>query len=56
VISTRLDLVDRETLEANSTWVFIDVFWILGALSLAMIPLMFLIKSAPRPHEPVSPH
>jgi len=27
---------------------FIDVFWILGIICLAMIPLMFLIKPAPR--------
>jgi DHA2 family multidrug resistance protein len=27
---------------------FIDVFWILGVICLAMIPLMFFIKSAPR--------
>lgn len=28
---------------------FIDVFWILGVICFAMIPLMFLIKSAPPP-------
>jgi len=27
---------------------FIDVFWILGVVCLSMIPLMLLIKSAPR--------
>jgi DHA2 family multidrug resistance protein len=27
---------------------FIDVFWLLGVVCLAMIPLMFLIKSSPR--------
>ena len=35
---------------------FIDVFWILGVLCLAMVPLMFFIKSAPRSQEPVSGH
>ena len=35
---------------------FIDVFWILGGVCLAMIPLMFLIKSSPRHTAPVSAH
>jgi len=30
---------------------FIDVFWLLGVVCLAMIPLMFLIKKAPPHHE-----
>jgi MFS transporter, DHA2 family, multidrug resistance protein len=35
---------------------FIDVFWILGIVCLAMIPFMFLIKATPRHDEPVSMH
>jgi len=35
---------------------FIDVFWILGGVCLAMIPFMFLIKSVPKQHDPVSAH
>jgi len=30
---------------------FIDVFWLLGAVCLAMIPLMFLIKKTPAHHD-----
>jgi MFS transporter, DHA2 family, multidrug resistance protein len=30
---------------------FIDVFWLLGVVCLAMIPLMFLIKKTPPHHE-----
>jgi hypothetical protein len=30
---------------------FIDVFWLLGVVCLLMIPLMFLIKTAPRHHD-----
>jgi DHA2 family multidrug resistance protein len=35
---------------------FIDVFWILGVVCLAMIPLMLLIKSAPRGEVSSSVH
>lgn len=37
---------------------FIDVFWLLGVMCLLMIPLMFLIKTAPRHHdeEPLPTH
>jgi hypothetical protein len=35
---------------------FVDVFWVLGATCLAMIPLMFLMKKT-RPHRaPVAVH
>jgi len=37
-----------ELLRQANMLAFIDVFWILGVICLAMIPLMFLIKSAPR--------
>jgi len=49
-------LLYDELLRQAAMLAFIDVFWILGVLSLAMIPPMFLIKSAPRSHEPVSAH
>ncbi len=35
---------------------FIDVFWILGVVCLAMIPLMFLIKSPGQQGEPLPMH
>jgi hypothetical protein len=35
---------------------FIDVFWLLGATCLAMIPLMFLMKKARPRGGPVSVH
>lgn len=35
---------------------FIDVFWLLGIVCLAMIPLMFLIKSPGRQGESVPMH
>jgi DHA2 family multidrug resistance protein len=35
---------------------FIDVFWILGAVCLAMIPAMFLIKSGQHTSEGISVH
>ena len=49
-------LLNDELLRQSAMLAFIDVFWILGALSLAMIPLMLLIESAARSHEPVSTH
>lgn len=47
-------LLYNERLRQSAMLAFIDVFWTVGVLSLAMIPLMFLIKSAPRTQEPVS--
>ena len=35
---------------------FVDVFWILGILCLAMIPLIFIMKRAPRSQTPVLAH
>ena len=35
---------------------FIDVFWLLGIVCLAMIPLMFLIKSPGKQGEGVTMH
>jgi len=50
-------LLYDELLRQSAMLSFIDVFWILGVLSLAMTPLMFLIKPAPpRPREPVPAH
>ena len=45
-----------QLLRQSSMLAFVDVFWLLGATCLAMIPLMFLMKKA-RPHSgPVSAH
>jgi DHA2 family multidrug resistance protein len=40
----------------SSMLAFIDVFWLLGATCLAMIPLMFLMKKARPRGGPVSVH
>jgi len=46
-----------ELIRQSNMLAFIDVFWILGVICLAMIPLMFLIKTAPRGQKPaVSAH
>jgi DHA2 family multidrug resistance protein len=37
-----------ELVRQSNMLAFIDVFWILGVICFAMIPLMFFIKSAPR--------
>jgi MFS transporter, DHA2 family, multidrug resistance protein len=42
-----------ETQRQAAMLAFIDVFWILGVVCIAMIPLVFIMKKAP-PHQPVS--
>ena len=37
-----------ELVRQSNMLAFIDVFWILGVICFAMIPLMFFIKSVPR--------
>lgn len=49
-------LLYDELLRQSAMLAFIDVFWILGVLSLAMTPLLFLIKPSPRPREPMPAH
>ena len=41
-----------ETQRQAAMLAFIDVFWILGVVCIAMIPLVFIMKKAP-PHQPV---
>jgi MFS transporter, DHA2 family, multidrug resistance protein len=49
-------LLYSQLLRQSSMLAFVDVFWLLGATCLAMIPLMFLMKKA-RPHGgPISAH
>jgi DHA2 family multidrug resistance protein len=49
-------LLYSQLIRQSSMQAFVDVFWLLGATCLAMIPLMFLMKKA-RPHRgPVSVH
>jgi MFS transporter, DHA2 family, multidrug resistance protein len=45
-----------EVIRQANMLAFIDVFWILGGVCLAMIPVMFLIKATPRQQGPVSTH
>jgi hypothetical protein len=41
-------LIYREMQRQAAMLAFIDVFWILGVLCLAMIPLMFTLKNSQR--------
>jgi len=41
-------LLYGELLQQSNMLAFLDAFWILGAICLAMIPMMLFIKSAPR--------
>jgi hypothetical protein len=46
------NLVRQATMQA-----FVDTFWLLGLTFLAMIPLMFFMKTAkPRPAGPMAVH
>jgi MFS transporter, DHA2 family, multidrug resistance protein len=49
-------LLYGELLRQSAMLAFIDVFWILGIVCLAMIPLMLFIKSAPRSETAISGH
>ena len=49
-------LLYDELLRQSAMLSFIDVFWILGAVCLGMIPLMFLIKAAPLSSGPMAVH
>jgi DHA2 family multidrug resistance protein len=45
-----------ELVRQSNMLAFIDVFWILGGICFAMIPLMFFIKSAPRQPDTALSH
>jgi DHA2 family multidrug resistance protein len=49
-------LLYDELLRQSAMLAFIDVFWILGCVCLAMIPLMFLIKSHRHTAGPIAAH
>lgn len=49
-------LLYGELLRQSAMLAFIDVFWILGVVCVAMVPLMLFIKSAPRSQTLVSGH
>ena len=49
-------LLYYEVVRQASMLSFIDVFWILGGVCLAMIPLMFLIKATPRQSISMTAH